>query len=183
MPTRTAALVLPALWAAVALQALALNWLPMPLAAICPAAVAAICLAMVLGPVPGALIGAWTGLAMDLLPPAGGPLGAWALILAVVCAGVGRVSAARAPGPWESLALVAVGSGAVVVARAGALWFAGTTPPLAITLPVVAGATLGGLLLAPLMLPVALMVCGREPLRVRRRRRRDRLPGTAGVAA
>lgn len=187
MSGRTTGLVLPGLWLLVALQGLYASWVPLPLSAICPAVAAAICLALVLGPVPGALLGAWTGLAMDLLPPAGGPLGAWSLILALICAGLGRAGAARAPGPWESMTMVSLGCGAVVLARAGALWFAGVTPPLGVTLAVVGAAILGGLLLAPVFLPAALVICGRAPLRVgspggRKSRRRLPLMGTPAQA-
>lgn len=105
------------------------------------------------GPVPGAALGLWAGVLLDLVPPAAGPLGGWTLVLGCAGAIAGRAAAALRPGPFASLALVALGSGMVVLARAGTLWFAGE-PVRADVLGTAAAAVGYALLLAPLALLV-----------------------------
>jgi hypothetical protein len=112
-------------------------------------------LAHALGPVRGALIGAWAGLILDLVPPAAGPVGAWAVILTAAGLVMGHMCEARQPGPWLAIGLVGIGAGAVVGARALLLWFAGNAPAPGPTLLVATWAALTGIILAPPALAVA----------------------------
>jgi hypothetical protein len=103
------------------------------------------------GAVAGGLVGLAAGVLLDLVGPAAGPLGAWALVLALAGLVLGRVAHAARPGPFAAMVLVALGAGAVVLARAGVLWFAGV--PLRWSVAGIAVASIGyALVLAPLAL-------------------------------
>lgn len=121
------------------------------------------------GPVAGGLTGAWAGAMLDLVPPAGGPLGAWMLVLGSVAAVHGRVVATRRPGPLLSLVLLALAAAAACAAHAGLLWFVGVP----VAAPAVARAVLASGLWALLLAPLALLARPRR--RSRRRPRRGPL--------
>lgn len=127
------------------------NFLPTPWAVPDLVVVAVLALALARGPLTGALIGAWAGIILDLIPPAAGPLGGWMLVLAVAGAVVGRVAETYQPGPFAAMVLLAVGSGAVVLARAAILWFAGS-PAVWSTGGAAVASAAWALVLAPLAL-------------------------------
>lgn len=152
-------------WVLGLVQAGLLARMPLPLGATAPVLVTVLVLAHALGPVPGAMFGAWAGLVLDLTPPAAGPVGGWALILTVAGLAMGYVQEARQPGPWLSIALVGVGAASAVGMRAMLLWFAGHSPAAAATLLVALCAGGTAVLLAPMGLVVAQLVAtGRQPL-------------------
>lgn len=99
----------------------------------------------------GVVVGAAAGLVLDLIPPAAGPLGGWMLVLVLVAALMGRAAGTYRPGPFAAMAMFAVGSGAVVLARAGVVWFAGAASGISwVTLLLAVVVSAGwGLLLAP----------------------------------
>ena len=101
------------------------GFLPTPWAVPDLVVVAVLAVAVARGPLIGGLVGAGAGLVLDLIPPAAGPLGGWMLVLALAGAVMGRVAETYQPGPFAAMLLLAIGAGAVVVARAAVLWFAG----------------------------------------------------------
>ncbi len=101
------------------------DFLPTPWAVPDLVVVAVLAVAVARGPLIGGLVGAGAGLILDLIPPAAGPLGGWMLVLALAGAVMGRVAETYQPGPFTAMLLLAIGAGAVVVARAAVLWFAG----------------------------------------------------------
>lgn len=139
--------------------------LPLPLGATPLVIVAVLALGYTLGPIPGALFGAWAGLGLDLLPPAAGPVGGWTLILTLLGAAMGRVRESRQPGPWLAIALVGVGSAAAVALRAALLWFAGATPAPGPTLLAAVGSAAMALLAAPAALSAAQALQGPRQVR------------------
>jgi hypothetical protein len=121
-------------------QVTLVNFLPTPWA-----------VAVARGPLTGGLTGAGAGLVLDLIPPASGPLGGWMLVLAVAGAVLGRVAETYQPGPFAAMLLIAIGAGAVVLARAAVVWFAGSSVGVS-TLGAAAGSAAWALVLAPLAL-------------------------------
>jgi rod shape-determining protein MreD len=113
--------------------------------------VAVLAVAVARGPLIGGLVGAGAGLILDLIPPAAGPLGGWMLVLALAGAVVGRVAETYQPGPFTAMLLLAIGAGAVVMARAAVLWFAGWSVDVSVLGAAVASAA-WALVLAPLAL-------------------------------
>ena len=115
----------------------------------------------------GRLAGAATGLAggwvLDLLPPAGSPLGAQALLYAVL----GHLaSRARRPGPTPLLWVAAVTGGAALLGElvrlVAALATGSPTDPVAALLRVLATAT-AGLVLVPLLARLEHVGAGTPP--------------------
>lgn len=129
------------------------NFLPTPWAVPDVVTVAVIAVAIAHGPVVGGLAAAGTGLTLDLIPPAAGPLGSWMLVLTLVAVAVGRLNEARDVGPFVAMAAVAIGSGAVVVGQAGIAWFAGAPANVSVLGQAVASAA-WALILAPLALVI-----------------------------
>lgn len=129
-------------------QVTLVSFLPVPLAAPDLVVVAVLAVAHAHGARAGAVVGAGAGLALDLVPPAAGPLGGWMLVLAVTGAALGHVVATGRPGPFGSLLLVAGGAAAAVLGRAAVLWFAGT-PVGTSALGAAAASGAWALLLAP----------------------------------
>jgi cell shape-determining protein MreD len=127
------------------------DFLPTPWAVPDLIVVAVLALAVARGPLTGGLVGAGAGLILDLIPPASGPLGGWMLVLAVTGAVLGRVAETYQPGPFAAMLLLGIGAGAVVLARAAVLWFAGSSADVAVLGAAVASAV-WALLLAPLAL-------------------------------
>ena len=145
----------------VLLQVTLVAFLPTPVTAPDLVVVAVLALAIARGPVVGGLAGAWSGLLLDLVPPAAGVLGGWMLVLGLAGYVLGRVAATFRPGPLAALAFLAVGAGLVVLARSAILWFAGT-PIGWDALAVAAASSVLALVLAPLAL---LIVAPRTPQR------------------
>lgn len=158
------------IWVLGMAQASVLARMPLPLGAASPVLVTVLVLAHALGPVRGALFGAWSGLVLDLIPPAAGPVGGWALILTVAGLTMGYVCEARQPGPWLAIALVGVGAASVIGLRVVLLWFSGHSPALApgSLVALCAGGT--SVLLAPVGLVGAQLVAAGRPPRLRRLR-------------
>jgi hypothetical protein len=98
---------------------------------------------------------------LDLVPPAAGPLGGWMLVLGLVGAALGRIVATNRPGPFTSMALLAVAVGLAVLGRAMVLWFAGTPLELVPALVPALASAGWGLVLAP----VALLLASRNAAR------------------
>jgi rod shape-determining protein MreD len=126
-------------------------FLPTPWAVPDLVAVAVLAVAVARGPLTGGLAGAGVGLVLDLIPPASGPLGGWMLVLAVAGAVLGRVAETYQPGPFAAMLLIAVGAGAVVLARAAVVWFAGSPVDVS-TLGAAVASAAWALVLAPLAL-------------------------------
>ncbi len=127
------------------------DFLPTPWAVPDLLVVAVLALAIAHGPLTGGLVGAGAGLVLDLIPPASGPLGGWMLVLTLAGAGLGRVAETYRPGPFSAMLLVAVGAGAVVLARAVVVWFSGSSASWS-TLGAAVGSAVWGLVLAPVAL-------------------------------
>jgi len=127
------------------------GFLPTPWAVPDLVVVAVLALAIARGPLAGGLAGAGAGLVLDLIPPASGPLGGWMLVLALAGAALGRVAETYQPGPFSAMILLAIAGGAVVLARAAVLWFAGSSVGPAVLGSAVASAA-WALVLAPLAL-------------------------------
>lgn len=137
----------------VLLQVTVVTFLPTPVAVPDLVIVAVLALAQAHGPIVGGLAGAWAGLLLDLVPPAAGPVGGWALVLGLVGIVVGRIAAAARPGPFAAMVLLAAGAALAVLGRAAVLWFAGA--PVGWAVLGLAAASAGyALLLAPLALLV-----------------------------
>lgn len=132
-------------------QVTLVNLLPTPWAVPDLVVVAVLAVAVARGPLTGGLTGAGAGLVLDLIPPASGPLGGWMLVLAVAGAVLGRVAETYQPGPFAAMLLIAIGAGAVVLARAAVVWFAGSSVGVS-TLGAAAGSAAWALVLAPLAL-------------------------------
>lgn len=139
----------------VVVQVAVVTFLPTPVAVPDLVLVAVLALAHAHGPWLGGLAGAWAGLMLDLIPPAAGPLGGWMLVLGLVGAALGQVVATNRPGPFTSMALLAMGAGLAVLARAAVLWFAGTPVDALPSLVLAVASAAWGLLLAPVALLVA----------------------------
>lgn len=158
MTGRRALLTTLVLLALVLVQVTLVAFLPTPVAVPDLVVVAVLAVAITRGPgggpLPGGLAGAGAGLLLDLVPPAAGPLGGWTLVLGTAGVLLGRVAQAARPGPFAAMVLVALGTGAVVLARTAVHWFAGV--PVDWSALGLAAASAGyALLLAPLALLVA----------------------------
>jgi cell shape-determining protein MreD len=131
--------------------------LPTPWAVPDLVVVAVLALAIARGPLTGGLAGAGAGLILDLIPPASGPLGGWMLVLGLAGAVLGRVAETYAPGPFAAMLLLAIAAGAVVLARAAVIWFAGSSVDV-----VVLGAAVASAAWALLLAPLALLLVTRS---------------------
>jgi rod shape-determining protein MreD len=147
---------------ALILQLSVVNLLPLPGGGPDLILLALASLAFVQGELAGAVVGFASGLALDLVPPAEGPVGRWALVLCLMGYLAGRVgpwvreSAIRAVGAIGLLALLSV----VVFAGVGALL--GDVGLTARSVATVALASAGyDVLLAPFLAP-ALMGLARR---------------------
>ena len=133
------------------------GFLPTPWAVPDLVVVAVLALAIARGPLAGGLAGAGAGLVLDLIPPASGPLGGWMLVLALTGAALGRVAETYQPGPFTAMLLLAIAAGAVVLARAAVLWFAGSSVG-----PWVLGAAVASAAWALVLAPLALLLVTRS---------------------
>ncbi len=131
--------------------------LPLPVAVPDVVIVAVLTLGLAHGGVAGGLAGLWAGLLLDLVPPAAGPLGGWMLVLGLGGAAAGRLAGTLRPGPLGAMAVVAAGTGVVVLARSAVLWFSGAVPAGS---PVAVAAVSAALAL--LLAPLALLVTARD---------------------
>jgi hypothetical protein len=139
------------LLALVLIQVTLVSALPTPWAVPDLVVVLVLALGHARGPLVGGSAGLWAGLMLDLVPPAAGPLAGWTLVLGSVGILMGRASVALRPGPFGALALLAGGTGIVVLAREGVLWFAGD-PVRADSLGIALASAVYALLLAPVAL-------------------------------
>jgi hypothetical protein len=131
-------------------------FLPVPWAVPDLAVVIVLGLAHHRGALTGGLVGVWAGLLLDLLPPALGPFGAWAVVLGVVGGLHGQVITTRRPGPLLALGLLALSAAGATAAHALLLWFAG----LPVTGDAIVRAALGAGAWALVLAPVALVLTG-----------------------
>lgn len=146
-----------ALWIAlmpllVLVQAVLIAILPMPWAVPDVVLVTVLGLAHHRGAVSGGLYGVWAGMLLDLLPPAVGPFGGWALVLGLVGIVHGHVVATRRPGPLLALGVLALSAVGATGAHALILWFAGVPVSGAAVATAALGAGGWALVLAPLAL-------------------------------
>ncbi len=148
----------------VLLQVTWVNLLPTAWAVPDLVAICVLAIALTHGARAGVVVGAVAGVVLDLIPPAAGPLGGWMLVLVLAAALMGRAGATYRPGPFAAMAVLALGSGAVVIARAVVVWFAGGATGMSWSALVLAVATsvAWGLLLAP----AALLLSTRRTPRV-----------------
>lgn len=140
----------------VLVQVVLIAFLPVPWAVPDLVLVIVLGLAHHRGAVTGGLVGVWAGLLLDLLPPALGPFGAWAVVLGVLGCLHGHVVATRRPGPLLALGLLALSAASATAAHALVLWFAGVP----VSGVAIAGAALGAGAWALVLAPVALMLTG-----------------------
>jgi rod shape-determining protein MreD len=165
--SRGALVLLAGILVALALVQVSLvGFLPTPWAVPDLVVVAVLALAIARGPLAGGLAGAGAGLVLDLIPPASGPLGGWMLVLALAGAALGRVAETYQPGPFSAMLLLAIAGGAVVLARAAVLWFAGSAVDARV-LGAAAASAAWALLLAPLALLLVTRVRPAPPAAVR----------------
>ncbi len=143
----------------VLVQVALVSYLPTPGAVPDLVVVLVLALAHARGPLVGGAAGLWAGLMLDLVPPAAGPLAGWTLVLGLAGVLLGRVSGALRPGPLAAMALLGLGTGLVVLAREGLLWFAGD-PVRADTVGIALASAAYAVLLAPVAL---LLVTPRAP--------------------
>lgn len=156
--SRGALVLLAGILVALALVQVSLvGFLPTPWAVPDLVVVAVLALAIARGPLAGGLAGAGAGLVLDLIPPASGPLGGWMLVLALAGAALGRVAETYQPGPFTAMLLLAIAAGAVVLARAAVLWFAGSSVG-----PWVLGAAVASAAWALVLAPLALLLVTRS---------------------
>ncbi len=118
-------------------------------------AVAVLAAAYARGPFAGVVLGSCGGIVLDLVPPAAGPLGGWALVLSLTGALFGHLVEVNRPGPLASLGWLALANAGVVVARGAVLWFAGMAAPVSQIAQAAGAAAFWGLLVAPVALPLA----------------------------
>jgi rod shape-determining protein MreD len=117
--------------------------------------VTVIVVAMRFGVVTGAVVGFGAGLAWDLISPADGPVGGWALIYLLVGAAAGRISHPDDRPAVELLGIVAGLCAASVLGYAVLGWFLGDPRiDASVLLRTVPTAALYGALLTPFLLPL-----------------------------
>lgn len=150
---------------AVVLQTVVLSRLPLPGATPDLVLLVVIGLALVQGPVSGLVTGFAAGLLLDLVPPADGAVGRWALVLCLAGLVAGRYADSVERSAFLPLVLVAGLSAATVLAYGGLGWLLGdarvTLPALARILPT---AVLYDVLLTPFVVPVVMALARRvEP--------------------
>jgi rod shape-determining protein MreD len=125
---------------------------------------------LVHGPVTGMAVGFGAGLALDLVPPADGPAGLWALVLCVVgyAAGIARSETDRSA--LAPLFVVIGLSLTAVLAYAGlSALFGSPRVPWRDVLGVALSTALYTVLLAPFVVPFVTALCRRvEPVATRR---------------
>lgn len=166
VPTRRGLLALVLVLTALAIQLTVLAPLPLPGGTPDLLLLVVITFGLVHGPVTGMAVGFGAGLALDLVPPADGPFGLWALVLCVMgyLAGLARSETDRAA--FAPLVIVAGLAVLEVVLYAGLSALLGSPR-------VTWGATAGvavttaayTVVLAPFVVPVLMGLCRRmEPV-------------------
>lgn len=153
------------LGSAVVLQTVVLSRLPLPGATPDLVLLVVIGLALVQGPASGLVTGFAGGLLLDLVPPADGAVGRWALVLCLAGLVAGRYADSVERSAFLPLVLVASLSAATVLLYAGLGWLLGdprvTLPALGRVLPT---AVLYDVLLTPFVVPVVMALARRvEP--------------------
>lgn len=155
MTTRRALLVVAVIVTALLLQVVGVNRLPLPVGHPDLLAVCVIAFAVVFGPTVGAVTGFAAGLLADLTPPADHTVGRLALAYAVVGYAAGLLEDAEVTSAVATIAIVAVGSAAVVVlfALVGALLGDGRVT-LHATESALAATVVYDVVLAPFVVPL-----------------------------
>jgi rod shape-determining protein MreD len=147
---------------AVVLQTVVLSRIPFPQATPDLVLLVVVALAMVRGPNAGAVIGFFGGLLVDVVPPADGAAGRWALVLCLVGWFAGRAGDAVEGSAFLPL-LVVVGSAcASLVGYAAIGWLIGdvrvTSSPVLRAVP---AAVLYDVLFSPFVVPLVMALAKR----------------------
>lgn len=151
---RQVAVAVLAIIAAIAIELTILARLDFP-GATPPLLIVVVCaLAMSMGPIPGAVIGFFAGLAMDLAPPNDGLLGLNGLICLVIGFSVGYMFYAAERPVLLTLGVVALAAGAAPLAYAAIASLLGSTRVIWESVPaMVVASMLYALILTPLVVP------------------------------
>lgn len=104
---------------ALLLQLTVLSRMPLPGATPDLVLVVVVVLAVLGGPAEGAVVGFLTGLALDLVPPADGTIGRWALVLTVVGYAAGHARSDVERSPLLPLGVVAVAATGALMLHTG----------------------------------------------------------------
>jgi rod shape-determining protein MreD len=160
-----AALVAALLVLAMIVQVAVISRLPLPGATPDLVLLVVIGLGLAAGPTTGSIAGFAGGLLLDAVPPADGPLGRWALVMALAGWAAGRMQDAAERSAFVPLAVVAVLAPATLLAYAGLGVLLGdprvTADAVVASLP---AATLYDVLLAPFIVaPVGALYRRVEP--------------------
>ncbi len=103
---------------AVTIEVTVLTRLPVPGATPDLVTVTVVALALALGPVPGAVLGFFAGLAVDISPPSDDPVGVTALVLTAVGFTIGLAASPEERSAWASVGLAAAGCAGATLAFA-----------------------------------------------------------------
>jgi len=157
MKYRRIAMVAVMLVTAVLVQTVVLTRIPFPGATPDLVLLVALSIALVQGPTRGAIVCFCAGLLLDVVPPADGAVGRWALVLCLVGWFVGRASDAVEGSAGLPLLVVAGGVVASLVGYAALGWLIGdarvTTSAVTGALP---SAVLYDVLFSPFVVPVVM---------------------------
>lgn len=150
---------------AVVLQTVVLSRIPLPGATPDLVLLVVVGLALAQGPVSGLLTGFAAGLLVDLVPPADGTIGRWALVLSLVGFFAGRLSDSVDRSTLLPVLTVAAAAAGALLLYAGLGWLLGdirvTPTAVARSLP---AAVLYDVLLAPFVVPAVMALARRvEP--------------------
>jgi rod shape-determining protein MreD len=102
----------------VTIEVTVLTRLPLPGATPDLVTVTVVALALALGPVPGAVVGFFAGLAVDISPPSDDPVGVTALVLTAVGFAIGLASSPEERSAWASVGLAAAACAGTTLAFA-----------------------------------------------------------------
>jgi rod shape-determining protein MreD len=165
MTTQRVLLTTVLLTTAVLLQVAVLGRIPLPGATPDLVMLVVISLALVQGPNEGAVVGFCGGLLLDVVPPAEGQLGRWALVLALVGWFAGRAADAAEESALVPVLVVALSSAGSVLLYAGLGYALGDLRVSAsAVLAALPTAVLYDVLLAPFVVPLLMRLARRvEP--------------------
>jgi len=154
MNVRQVALAAALLLSSLLIQSVVLSRLPLPGATPDLLLLVVIALAISWGPVAGSIIGFAAGLSWDLISPADGPMGAWALLYILVGWVAGRM---RRPGERAVWELLVVSAGLVAAVTVGywllLLLVGDDRADVSVLLRTVPSAVVYAVILAPFVVP------------------------------
>jgi rod shape-determining protein MreD len=147
------------------IQTVVLSRIPFPEATPDLVLLVVVALALVEGPAGGAAVGFAGGLLLDVLPPADGAVGRWALVLCLVGWAAGRASAAVEGSVLLPLLIVAGSAAAGLVGYSAVGWLVGdvrvTGSALVSALP---AAVVYDILFSPFVVPLVMALARRFQL-------------------